>query len=205
MSEFADAMAFRHACKRFTGQKIPEETFEEILAFGRMSPSSFGMEPWRFIVITDGALRATLRPLCWNQPQITECSHLVVVTADNESIKPGTEYVKRMFGRRELPEEGLQRYLGLYESHMGPQFHNREAIEAWTHKQCYLAAANMMTGAASLKIDSCPIEGFEKAKVEVALELAPAYSVAVILAFGYRLNPQPEHLRLPPEAVISYR
>lgn len=205
MSECADAMAFRHACKRFTDEKIPEETFEQILAFGRMSPSSFGMEPWRFIVITDGALRETLRPLCWNQPQITECSHLVIVTADNESIKPGTEYVKRMFGRRELSEEGLQRYLERYESHMGPQFHSREAIEAWTHKQCYLAAANMMTGAASLKIDSCPIEGFEKAKVEAALELEPAYSAAVILAFGYRLNAQPVHLRLPPEAVVSYR
>ena len=205
MPECIDAMQFRHACKRFAEKKIPDEAFEQILTFGRMSPSSFGMEPWRFIVITDTALRETLRPLCWNQPQITECSHLVVVTADNESIKPGTDYVKRMFERRGLPPEGLQRYLERYESHMGPQFHSREAIEAWTHKQCYIAAANMMTGAASLKIDSCPLEGFEKEKVEAALRLDPAYSVAIILAFGYRLDPQSGHLRLPPEAVVSYR
>ena len=205
MSEYIDAMQFRHACKRFAEKKIPDEAFEQVLTFGRMSPSSFGMEPWRFIVITDTVLRGTLRPLCWNQPQITECSHLVVVTADNESIKPGTDYVKRMFERRGLPPEGLQRYLERYESHMGPQFHSREAIEAWTHKQCYIAAANMMTGAASLKIDSCPLEGFEKAKVEAALRLGPAYSVAIILAFGYRLDPQPGHLRLPLEAVVSYR
>ena len=129
----------------------------------------------------------------------------MVVTADNESIRPGTDYVKRMFGRRGLPEEGLLRYLERYESHMAPQFHSREAVEAWTHKQCYIAAANMMTGAASLMIDSCPIEGFEKDEVEAVLRLEPAYSVAVILAFGYRLNAQPEHLRLPLREVVAYR
>jgi nitroreductase len=205
MPEFADAMQFRHACKRFNDDKIPEAQFAQILEFGRMSPSSFGMEPWRFLVIEDAALRETLRPLCWNQPQITECSHLTVITADNESVRPGSEYVKKMFARRGLPEEGLQRYLERYESHMTPQFHSREGVEAWTHKQCYIAAANMMTGAATLGIDSCPIEGFEKANVETALQLAPAYSVAIILAFGYRLNAQPEHVRLPSEAVVQRR
>lgn len=202
MSEFNDAMAFRHACKRFSDQKIPQEQFEQILEFGRMSPSSFGMEPWRFLVIEDPQLREQLRPHCWDQPQITECSHLVVVTADNESVKPGTEYVKKMFERRGLPEEGLQRYLERYESHMQPQFHSREAIEAWTHKQCYIAAANMMTGAAAMQIDSCPIEGFEKAKVEAALALEAPYSVAIILAFGYRMNPQGEHFRLPMPEIV---
>lgn len=205
MPEFADAMQFRHACKRFTDEKIPKEAFEQILAFGRMSPSSFGMEPWRFLVIGDTALREALRPHCWNQPQITEASHLLVITADNESIKPGTEYVRAMFARRGLPAEAFEGYLERYRSHMEPQFHSREAVEAWTHKQCYIAAANMMTGAASLGIDSCPIEGFEKQKVEAVLQLEGAYSVALILAFGYRMNPQQEHLRLPAEAVVSYR
>ncbi len=197
MSEFYEAMQFRHACKRFTDQKISGEQFEQILEVGRMSPSSFGMEPWRFLVINDPQLRERLRPVCWNQPQITECSHLVVITADNESVKPRTDYVRKMFERRGLPEEGLEQYLERYESHMQPQFHSREAIEAWTHKQCYIAAANMMTGAAAMKIDSCPIEGFEKEKVEAVLELEAPFSVAIILAFGYRLNPQGEHFRLP--------
>lgn len=205
MSEFADAMAFRHACKRFNDQKIPQTQFDQVLEFGRMSPSSFGMEPWRFIVITDETLKARLRPHCWNQPQITECSHLLVITADNESVKPGTDYVRRMFERRGLSDEGLERYLEVYKNHMAPQFHSREAVEAWTHKQCYIAATNMMTGAASLKIDSCPIEGFEKAHVEAALELKAARSVALIVAFGYRLNPQPEHFRLSAAEVTERR
>ena len=205
MPDFADAMAYRHACKRFNAETIPETEVDRILEFGRMSPSSFGMEPWRFIVITDTALRETLRPLCWNQPQITECSHLLVITADNECIKPGSEYVRSMFARRGLPEEAYARYLEVYANHMGPQFHSREAVEAWTHKQCYLAAANMMTGAASLGIDSCPIEGFEKAKVEAALALEPARSVALLVAFGYRLNPQPEHWRLDRDTIVERR
>jgi len=203
--EFTDAMAFRHACKRFTEQQIPETAFDQVLEFGRMSPSSFGMEPWRFVVVTDAALREALRPLCWNQAQITESSHLLIITADNECIKPGTEYVRTMFARRGLPEEAYERYLGVYANHMDPQFHSREAIEAWTHKQCYLAAANMMTGAASLGIDSCPIEGFEKAKVEALLALEPARSVALIIAFGYRLNPQPEHYRLDLDTIVERR
>jgi len=205
MPDFADAMAFRHACKRFKDETIPEATAAQILEFGRMSPSSFGMEPWRFLVITDPALRETLCPLCWNQPQITECSHLIVITADNECIKPGTEYVRAMFARRGLPEEAMAAYLQRYRDHMGPQFHSREAVEAWTHKQCYLAAANMMTGAASLGIDSCPIEGFEKEKVEALLALGEARSVALIVAFGYRLNPQPEHWRLELEEIVERR
>lgn len=205
MPEFAEAMAYRHACKRFRDERIPEPLFEQVLEFGRMSPSSFGMEPWRFIVITDAELKARLRPHCWNQPQITECSHLVAVTADNECILPGSAYVEGMFERRGLPPEGFARYIEVYKNHMTPQFHSREAVEAWTHKQCYLAAANMMTGAASLKIDSCPIEGFEKGKAETVLALEASRSLALIIAFGYRLNPQPEHFRLPAAEVIERR
>ena len=205
MSEFMEAMQFRHACKRFRDEKIPAEQFDEVLEFGRMSPSSFGMEPWRFIVIEAEGLKAKLRPLCWDQPQITECSHLLVITADNESVLPGSDYVETMFKRRGLPKEALECYLEVYKNHMSPQFHSREAVEAWTHKQCYIAAANMMTGAASLGIDSCPIEGFEKEKVEKALELEKAFSVALIVAFGYRLTHQPPHHRLPIETIIQRR
>lgn len=204
MSEFAEAMQFRHACKRFRNAKIPEAEFGRILEFGRMSPSSFGMEPWRFIVVESDEIRQTLRPVCWDQPQITECSHLVAITADNESVLPDSDYVKSMFARRNLADDAYLRYLKRYRDHMAPQFTSREAVEAWTHKQCYLAAANMMTGAASLGIDSCPIEGFEKAAVEAVLALPPSHSAALLVAFGYRLNPQGEHLRLHPDEVIRH-
>ena len=77
-------------------------------------------------------------------------------------------------------------------------------LPSWTARQAYIAAANMMTGAASMKIDSCPIEGFDKEKVEAALDFDANYSVALIIAFGYRLNAQGEHYRLPLNAIVTY-
>ena len=205
MSEFMKAMEFRHACKRFSSQVIPDHQFETLLEIGRLSPSSFGMEPWRFIVVKSDELKAQLRPLCWNQPQITECSHLLVITTDDAAVKGGTEYVKTMFSRRGLDGEAEAKYLQVYSDYMAPKESADDGVASWTARQAYIAAANMMTGAASMKIDSCPIEGFEKEKVEAALALESGHSVALIVAFGYRLNEQGGHYRLPMEKIVSYR
>ena len=80
--ELTASLAFRHACKRFdSDRRIPEEDRRFILEAARLAPSSFGMEPWRFLVIRDAELKAALRPHCWDQPQITECSDLVIILA----------------------------------------------------------------------------------------------------------------------------
>jgi nitroreductase len=205
MSEFMEAMQFRHACKRFDGEKIPKAQFDQILEIGRMSPSSFGMEPWRFIVVESEALKEALQPFCWNQPQIVECSHLLVITTDNEAVKGGTEYVKTMFRRRGLDAEAEAKYLQVYSDFMAAHESVEQGVEAWTARQAYIAAGNMMTGAATMKIDSCPIEGFEPANVAKVLELDAAHSVALLIAFGYRLNDQGDHYRLLADDIITYR
>ncbi len=205
MSEFMDAMQFRHACKRFSDQKISQEQFQQILEIGRMSPSSFGMEPWRFIVVQNDALKEALKPYCWNQPQITECSHLLIITTDNEVVKGGTEYVTSMFRRRGLDSEAEAKYLQVYSDFMAAREQVQEGVASWTARQAYIAAGNMMTGAATMKIDSCPIEGFEQANVEAVLELPKNRSVALIIAFGYRLNEQGEHYRLDIDDIVEYR
>ena len=79
---FNEAMAFRHACKVFDeNKKISDTDMKDILEFGRFSPSSFGMEAWKFLVISNEDLKAKLRPACWDQVQVTSCSHLVIVLA----------------------------------------------------------------------------------------------------------------------------
>ncbi len=205
-NQFLETMNFRHACKVFDDKKkISNEDLDFILEVGKMSPSSFGMEPWKFLVIQNQDLKERLRPLCWNQPQITTCSDLIVVLAKIEDLKPYSEYVKYMFSRRNLPNEYYEMYLEKYASHLENTMKNDENILAWSAKQCYIAIGNMMTGAASIGIDSCPIEGFELENIEEVLNIDTAkYRLCVIVPFGYRINEQPSKFRLEIEDVVSY-
>jgi nitroreductase len=205
-SEFMDAMNFRHACKVFDEtKKISSEDMNFILEVGRKSPSSFGMEAWKFLVITNEALKAKIRPACWDQVQVTSCSHLVVVLAGIDSVKVESGEVKKRFARRDMPQEMLDMYMGLYADHLKDTLSSDENIYAWTAKQSYIAAGNMMTAAATLGIDSCPIEGFDKGAVEEILELDTSkHQVAMVLPFGYRINPQSQQMRLPFDEVVEF-
>ena len=199
-------MDFRHACKLFDeNRKISDEDMHYIMEMGRKSPSSFGMEPWKFLVITNEELKAKLRPACWNQVQITSCSHLVVILAAIESVKPESGIPEKRFRRREMTQDKLDFYLNLYASHLEETLSNDKNIWAWTSKQTYIAAANMMSAAAFIGIDSCPIEGLEKKSVEEILGLDTAkYQLSMVLPFGYRVNEQSKQLRLPYEEVVEY-
>ena len=205
-NKFTEAMDFRHACKLFDeSKKIADEEMHYILEAGRKSPSSFGMEAWKFLVITNEALKAKLRPACWDQVQITSCSHLVVVLAGIDSVKVESGIPEKRFARREMPQEKLDFYMGLYASHLKNVLSSDENIYAWTAKQTAIAAANMMTAAAFIGIDSCPIEGFEKESVEAILELDTSrYQVSMLLPFGYRVNVQSSQLRLPFDEVVQF-
>lgn len=205
-NKFEKAMDFRHACKLFDeNRKISDEDMHYIMEMGRKSPSSFGMEPWKFLVITNEELKAKLRPACWNQVQITSCSHLVVILAAIESVKPESGIPEKRFRRREMTQDKLDFYLNLYASHLEETLSNDKNIWAWTSKQTYIAAANMMSAAAFIGIDSCPIEGLEKKSVEEILGLDTAkYQLSMVLPFGYRVNEQSKQLRLPYEEVVEY-
>ncbi|MEA1919542.1 MAG: NAD(P)H-dependent oxidoreductase [Campylobacterota bacterium] len=205
-NEFTKAMSFRHACKVFDEtKKISDEEIRYILESGRTSPSSFGMEAWKFLVISNEELKAKLRPACWDQVQVTSCSHLVVILAGIENVKPESGLPKKRFSRREMPQEQLDFYLKLYAEHLEETLSTDENIYAWTSKQSYIAAGNMMTAAAYIGIDSCPIEGFEKESVEEILELdTTQYQLAMVLPFGYRLNEQSSQLRLEFDEVVEF-
>ena len=205
-NEFTKAMDFRHACKVFDEtKKIPDEEINFILEAGRKSPSSFGMEAWKFLVITNEELKAKLRPACWDQVQVTSCSHLVIVLAGIENVKVESGIPEKRFRRREMPQETLDFYMELYAGHLQKVLSSDENIYAWTAKQSAIAAANMMTAAAFVGIDSCPIEGFDKAKVEEILELdTNKYQLSIVLPFGYRIEEQSSQLRLPFDEVVEF-
>jgi len=204
--EFLKMMNFRHACKMFDEtKKISDEDIHYILEVARKSPSSFGMEGWKFLVISNDALKEELKPFCWNQPQITTCSHLVVVLAGIDALKVESGKVHSQFMRRDLPAEKLDAYMKLYASHLSDTLSSDENIYQWSARQTYIAAANMMNAAAFIGIDSCPIEGFEKENVEKVLKLDTSkFQVAMLLPLGYRINEQPTQIRSSFQSVVEF-
>ena len=199
--ELTASLAFRHACKRFdSDRRIPEEDRRFILEAARLAPSSFGMEPWRFLVIRDVELKAALRPHCWDQPQITECSDLVIILAQI-AAPADPEYYTAMFQRRGLPEEMTRAYIERYESYIG----KLHSIQAWVSRQCYIAADHMMVYASLIGVDSCPIEGFEPRKVDKVLGIDRQKERSVLLLpLGYRVREAGLKLRRSFEEVVTF-
>ena len=199
--EIINSFNFRHACKLFDESKvIPKNDFDFLLEIARLSPTSFGMQGVRVLVITNKELKQKLKPVCWNQNQIDSSSHLVVFLTKTQDLKPNSNWVQTMFSQRGLSEEYLNAYLQKYES-----FHENRDIYEWGSKQAYILLANMISSAAMIGIDSCPLEGFEKESVEKILDIDTSKEeVALLCAFGYRMNPQPQKLRLSTEEMSQY-
>ena len=190
----------RHATKVFDNdKKIDTEEIKLILECARLSPTSFGMEQHRILHIQDAQLKQKLRPLCWDQEQITSCSDLLVLSAITDAVKPNTDYVTKMFARRGLSQEHTQAYLKRYED-----FLSDKDIECWAQKQCYITLGNIMSVASMRGIDSCAIEGFETKAVEELLGFdTQKQRVAVIVALGYRVNEQPQKYRLTMDEIVT--
>jgi nitroreductase len=203
---FEESLGFRHACKLFDDtKKISDEDIRYIMEAGRKSPSSFGMEAWKFLVITNEDLKAKLRPACWDQVQITSCSHLVIVLAGIDSVKPESGLPEQRFARREMPQDKLDFYLKLYADHLAATLSSDENIFAWTAKQTAFAGANIMIAAAVRGIDSCPIEGFDQNQVEDILNIDKSkYRLSMAIPLGYRINEQSTQQRLPFDEVVEF-
>ena len=153
-------------------KKISQEDFAAILEFARLSPSSVGSEPWKFLVIQNKALRDKLKPFSWGmQYQLDDCSHLVIILA-KKNARYDTPFFRDVAVRRGLQgeqlEKALAKYKGLQEVEMKTAESER-ALFDWTSKQTYIALANMLTGAAAIGVDSCPIEGFNYDKMNEVL------------------------------------
>ena len=216
-NKFMDAMMFRHACKEFDGsKKIGEEDFRTILEMGRLSPSSFGFEPWRFLVVRNEALKEKMQAFTWGaQKQLPTSSHYVIILArKKQGMLYNSDYINHMMDDvKHLPEEIKAHYSQFYEKFQRSDFKLFESDRAmfdWSVKQTYIAMANMMTGAAYMGIDSCPVEGFDVDRMEAFLkeELevdTEAFGTAVMVAFGYRKEePKREKVRQELEEITAW-
>jgi nitroreductase len=224
-----DAFTFRHACKRFDEtHAISKEDMAFILETGRLSPTSFGMQGVRLLVITNKELKASIKKVCWSQPQIDSCSHLVIYLTKTADLQPDTPWVKSRFADRQMPLEKQQAYYEVYHgfhedlssriegyfkrkavSFFYRLFHKKrdpKDIYQWGARQAYILLANMMSSASMIGVDSCPIEGFDKNRLEALLGIdTQQEEIAVVATYGYRVAEASQKLRLPLEDIVEYR
>lgn len=210
-SPVLDALQFRHAAKLFDPErKINPADWATILEAGRLSPTSFGLEPYEIILLESDAARRRVAPDAWGANefqtgqagQIGTASHFGVLTAyTGDRMQADSPYLKDfLLTVKRFPEANADGYLSLVDKFQREEFDltDDRKIADWSAKQAYIVLAGMMTAAASLGIDSCPIEGFDPAAVRTHLSelgVDMSYQVpAVLFSFGYRIE-EPRHGR----------
>lgn len=203
---FEEAMSFRHACKEFDiNKKISKKDIDFILKAGIQSPTSFGLELTKYLVIENQELKDKIKVASMMQEQISQCSHLIVILVkiDDAKLESGTP--QKRFERLDLPKDILELFLSMYDGFSKTHLNNNKNIYDWASKQAYISLGNIMTAAAVKGIDSSPIEGFEKEKVEKILKLDTSLSqVALVLPLGYRAREPKASIRLDFKEVVEY-
>ena len=182
------ALRWRYATKAFDpGCQIDAPTWGALEQALVLTASSYGLQPWKFLVITDPAIRAELRPHSWNQSQITDCSHLVVLLKKRViTAADADRLIAATAGDRGLDPSLLEGYRKMIQVDLieGPR---RQVIGAWAANQVYIALGNLLTSAALLGVDTCAIEGFSPPDYDRILQLESSdYQSCVVCACGYR-------------------
>ena len=184
-----EALNWRYATKKFDPvRKISAETWQTLEETLVLAPSSIGLQPWRFYVITDPAMKARLMPAAWNQAQVVECSHFVVFTVrKNLGADHVERHIERMVEVRGVVKESLTKFGQMALQNLDAA-RAEGRLDTWQTYQIYIALCSFMTAAALLGVDTCPMEGFEPLKFDEILGLkATNYMSIVGCAAGYRL------------------
>jgi nitroreductase len=187
-AQLLQQLNWRYATKGFDpGRKIDPDTMEAIEASLVLTPSSFGLQPWKFFVVEDQATKEALTPLSWNQPQTQDCSHFVVFTYNNSFT---VEEVDRYLNATVAARGGeVSDHAGLKGMMVGfiQRSIDEATIDDWCKNQCYIALGQLMTACAVLGIDSCPMEGIQPPAFDEVLGLKDSgFSTIFACALGYR-------------------
>jgi len=187
-NQLLTALEWRYATKVFdAAAKIPAHIWSALEKSLVLTPTSYGLQPYKFIVVQDPAVREQLLPLSWGQRQVVDCSHYVVFLARTEMTEADVNrLVLRQASVRNMPVEKLTNYRDMMLSDVvnGPR---AKIAHEWAARQCYIALGNAMTCAAVLGVDACPMEGIAPTEYDQVLKLdGTGYKTVVACAFGYR-------------------
>lgn len=208
ISELIESLQWRYATKEFDAtKKISTELWSSIEESLVLTPSCFGLQPWKFIVVTDEEVKKKLLPHSWNQRQIVDCSHLVVLTAQAPITMGDLDsYVDTIAEARGAERESLQFYRDL----MGGFVAKMDDVQllGWARNQVYIALGQLMAVAAALKVDACPMEGITPAEYDKILGLeGTGYFTTVACPMGYRADSDKyadlAKVRYPKEQIIE--
>lgn len=184
--DLLEALNWRYATKRMNGKRVPDQKVERILDAIRLSASSMGLQPYTILTIEDEELKERLKPAAYNQPQITEGSHIIVFAAwDDVTEKQIDEYMQQIADVRGVTLDSLSDFRKSIIN--TTQSQTSEQRYEWAARQVYIALGTALTAAAVEKVDATPMEGFEPGKVDEILNLREKglRSVAM-MALGYR-------------------
>lgn len=209
-----DAMNFRHATKVYDSSRIiSDDDFNYILEAGRLSPSSLGSEPWKFIVVQDPKLREKMMETASGAVEkLQTASHFVIILS-RKGIRYDSEYLlNHMKNTQFYPEEMIQPISDQYKRFQESRniLDNSRSLNDWSAKQTYIALGNMLTAAAMIGIDSTPMEGFNDKELDALLEKegllnSEIYTTSVLAAFGYRKEDPPrEKTRKTIDEVVTW-
>jgi nitroreductase len=186
-----DAIQRRYACRSFLADRpVAADEIRVLIEAGRLAPSAFGLEPWRFFAVVP-AQRPAVARACYDQPAVTTAAALIAIVALTDALDPDSEYVRARF----LAEARGGDPGPIHEAYR--TFYHAESIPAWAVGQCNFAAAHMLLQAAHMGLDSCPIGGFDAAALAAALGLAAGEMPALLIALGHCSDAAPERLRKP--------
>lgn len=179
-------LKWRYATKKMNGQKVPAEKLENILEAIQLAPTSIGMQPFTVLVIDDPELKAKIAPAIYNQPQITEGSHVLVFAAWKEYSNENVDkYINHIATLRSIPVESLDGMKNMITGAIAGK--TPEQLLNWNMRQAYIALGTGLVAAAEEKVDATPMEGFDPDALDTALGLAEkGLRSTVILALGYR-------------------
>lgn len=185
--QLIEALEWRYACKKFDANKrISDTDLDTILDSIQLTPSSYGLQPIKVLLIETKELREQIKPIAWNQAQVVDASHLLVFchyTALSESYVD--QHVSLMANTRNLPIEKLQGFGTHVKSSIATM--DADHVNQWTGKQTYIALGQVLLSCALLKIDATPMEGFDRRALDNLLDLSKdGLSASLLCPIGYR-------------------
>jgi nitroreductase len=185
--ELLERLRWRYATKMFDPhRKIPSDLWQGLAESLVLTPSSFGLQPWEFIHVQTPALREELRAASWNQPQVTDASHFLVLAARTSLSEAEVDrFLRQVALDTGASAESLSGYRQMIVGFIAAM--TPDALVAWAKHQSYIALGQLMGSAAMLGVDSCPMEGFDPAAYNRILGLTErGFTAAVACALGYR-------------------